>query len=123
MGKVCVYFKSAYLALFVLLQTLILKTLSIIAPSLTKKILLKLGEKATMTQNPKFKFEDWGPTFTTWAFIKSVLNQIWISLGEEAFVGNRAPDTTVVTLDGKKTRISHFLKGHRPLVLSFGSCT
>ncbi|KAG5851240.1 hypothetical protein ANANG_G00090960 [Anguilla anguilla] len=95
--------------------------LSIVAPGLAKRILLKLGERVTMTQNPKFKYEDWGPTFATLTFVKTALGHLWISLGDEAFVGDRAPNTPVVTLDGRQGRIYDFLKDNRPLVLSFGS--
>ncbi|KAJ8352990.1 hypothetical protein AAFF_G00124730 [Aldrovandia affinis] len=38
---------------------------------------------------------------------------------EEAFVGDRAPDTPVVTLNSKKTRISNFFKANRPLLDEF----
>uniref|UniRef100_A0A672I3B9 Uncharacterized protein n=1 Tax=Salarias fasciatus TaxID=181472 RepID=A0A672I3B9_SALFA len=66
------------------------------------KQILKMGESITMTQNPRFKYEDW---------------QLWMTLGDEAFLGEQAPDTPVFTMEGEKN------KHNRPLVLSFGSCT
>ncbi|KAJ8375359.1 hypothetical protein SKAU_G00059390 [Synaphobranchus kaupii] len=122
MGKLVVYLTSVFLVFFMVMQTLILRILSIVAPGLTKRIMLKLGERVTMTQNPKFKYEDWGPTFATLTFVKTVFGHIWLSLGDEAFVGDRAPDTPLVTLDGKKGRIYDFLKDNRPLLVKdFGA--
>lgn len=70
-----------------------------------------------MPQNPKFKFEDWGPTFMSWTFVKTVAEHSWISLGEEAFVGHKAPDSTVITMDKQRTTVLNFLNGELPLVL------
>ncbi|KAI1889242.1 hypothetical protein AGOR_G00177130 [Albula goreensis] len=119
MRKLLVYLYSLCLVFFVFLQTLFLKTLSVISPELTKKVLLKMGEGVTMTQNEKFKLEDWGPTFYTWTFVKTVLQHTWKSVGEEAFVGYPAPDTPLYTLDGKKTSMSQFYEGSKPLLDEF----
>lgn len=121
--KVGVYVSTVAMILFALVNISLLKFLSIFSPGLMKKIHLKIGEKFTMTQNPKFKYEDWGPSFFSLVFIKTVFSHSWCSLGQEAFVGYAAPDTALFTLDGQKTSIHRFLKGNRPLVLSFGSCT
>ena len=72
-----------------------------------------------MSQNPKFKYEDWGPTFMSFIFIKTVMGHMWLSLGEDAFVGSKAPDTPVVTLDGKKTNIYNFMKGGSVICLFY----
>lgn len=106
-----VYLINVSLIFYMLMITLILRILSIVAPGLAKRIVLKLGERSTMTQNPKFKYEDWGPTFATLTFVKTVLGHIWLSLGDEAFVGKTAPDTPLVTLDGTKRRLHDFFKG------------
>ncbi|XDV49267.1 hypothetical protein PO909_018549 [Leuciscus waleckii] len=108
--KVCVYVSAVVMILFAIVQLSLLKLLSIISPGRMKKIHLKMGEKSTMTQNPKFKYEDWGPSFFSLAFIKTVLSVNWCSLGLEAFEGFAAPDTALFTLDGQKTSIHRFLK-------------
>lgn len=64
-----------------------------------------------MPQNPKFKYEDWGPTFMSWTFVKTVAIHTWISLGEEAFVGHKAPDSTVITMYKQRKTVLNFLKG------------
>ncbi|KAJ3599784.1 hypothetical protein NHX12_033739 [Muraenolepis orangiensis] len=76
---------------------------------MAKNLMLKIGEKATMTQNPKFKFEDWGFSFTSFAFIKSIYDNLWLSLGQEAFVGCDAPDSQVVNMEGKQSTLLKYL--------------
>lgn len=97
--KVCVYVSAVGMILFALVHISLLKLLSIFSPGLMKKIQLKMGEKSTMTQNPKFKYEDWGPSFFSLAFFKTVFSINWCSLGLEAFEGYAAPDTALFTLD------------------------
>lgn len=109
--KVSVYVSAVAMILFAIVQISLLKLLSIFSPRLMKKIHLKMGEKFTMTQNPKFKYEDWGPSFFSPVFIKTVISVNWCSLGLEAFEGYAAPDTALFTLDGEKTSIHRFLKG------------
>ena len=40
-----------------------------------------------------------------------------------ARLGSSAPNCKVVTLDGEECRLLDFVRGSRPLVLNFGSCS
>lgn len=109
--RLMVYLTTAWLFVFMIAFNLIVLIIRCISPSLAKKLILKMGEKSTMTQNPNFKYEDWGLTFGTFTFIKTALQHLWLLLGQDAFVGGEAPDTPVVTMEGKKTSICKYLKG------------
>lgn len=109
--KVSVYLSTAGTLCYMLMLNGVLRTLQLVSPALAKKIILKLGEKVTMTQNPRFKYEDWGLTFTSMAFVKTASHHMWLSLGQEAFVGLEAPDSPVVTMGKKRTSIGEFMKG------------
>ncbi len=110
--KLSVYLSAVAMIIFAVVQITLLKLLSFVSPGLMRKIHLKMGEKVTMTQNPKFRYEDWGPTFFSLTFIKTVLSVNWCSLGLEAFEGHAAPDTALFTLDGQRTSIRSFHKGN-----------
>ncbi|KAI9547629.1 hypothetical protein NQZ68_014895 [Dissostichus eleginoides] len=122
-NRLMVYFTTACIFCFMVGVNIILGIMLYVSPRLAKKLILKLGERVTMTQNPSFKFEDWGPTFGSFMFFKTASHHLWLSLGQEAFVGGEAPDTDVVSMEGTKSRISRFVKDNRMLVLNFGSCT
>lgn len=109
--KLLVYLSTACYFCYMVGLNFMLKIMHFISPSFTKKLILRIGEKTTMTQNPKFKYEDWGLTFTSLNFIKTASKHMWLSLGQEAFEGGKAPDTPVVTMKGEKTSICNFLKG------------
>ncbi|TDH08431.1 hypothetical protein EPR50_G00097740 [Perca flavescens] len=121
--RLMVYLSTTCMFCYMIGINIIILIMRYISPSLTKKILLKMGEKTTMTQNPNFKYEDWGQTFGSVIFFKTVSQYMWLSLGQEAFLGGDAPDTPVVNMEGKNTSVFKYLKDTRPLVLSFGSCT
>lgn len=107
----------------VCLSTLFGKFMSLLFPQTLRKIVLKAGLKSTMTQNPKFKYEDWGPTIFTMEFVKTVFKHLLVNMGDEAFKGAFAPNTRVIDFDNKEHNVLDFLKDNRPLVLNFGSCS
>lgn len=109
--KVAVYLSTVGMLCYLLMLNGVLWILQRVSPALFKKIVLKMGEKVTMTQNPRFKYEDWGLTFASMAFVKTASYHIWLSLGQEAFVGLEAPDSPVVTMEKKRTSIGEFMKG------------
>lgn len=109
--KLLVYLSAAVVICCAVVHVTLMKLIAIVCPGLAKAILLKLGKKSTMTQNPKFKYEDWAPTFFSTVFIKTVFSVNWCSLGLEAFEGCAAPDAPVYTMDGQKTSVLRFLKG------------
>lgn len=109
--KVAVYVSTAGMLCYMLMLNGVLWILLLVSPALAKKIILKVGEKVTMTQNPRFKYEDWGLTFCSMAFVKTAFHHMWMSLGQEAFVGLEAPDSAVVTMERTRTSIGEFLKG------------
>uniref|UniRef100_A0A8C4S4X1 Iodothyronine deiodinase n=3 Tax=Erpetoichthys calabaricus TaxID=27687 RepID=A0A8C4S4X1_ERPCA len=123
MGKWTVRFKYVLTFILLLLQLLVFRLIALICPGIAKNILLKLGELSTMTQNPKFSFEDWGPTFFTLTFVKSVFFETLANCGDEAVEGEAAPNTTVLDLQGGLHKLHEFMREDRPLVLNFGSCS
>ena len=121
--KLLVYFSSACTFCFALVLNVMLRIMHFISPNFTKKQILRMGEKTYMTQTPNFQYEDWGLTFTSLNFIKTVSQHMWLSLGQKAFVGGEAPDSAVVTMEGEKTSIHKFFKGAlRRLKLSGRLC-
>ncbi|KAA8590010.1 hypothetical protein FQN60_013375 [Etheostoma spectabile] len=121
--RLMVYLSTTCMFFYMIGINLLISIMQYISPNLTKTIILKMNEKTTMTQNPNFKYEDWGQTFASFNFLKTVSHHLWLSLGQEAFMGGDAPDTSVFNMEGKKTSVHKYMTDTRPLVLSFGSCT
>ena len=109
--KLWIYLSMGCLFFGQILTVFVIRVLYLVWPALAKKLVLKMGEQCTMTQNPKFRFEDWGPSFTSLTSLKIIFNHLWLSLGQEAFVGLDAPDSQVVTLEGNTSTILKHLNG------------
>ncbi|NXT72433.1 IOD1 deiodinase, partial [Chaetops frenatus] len=107
----------------VTLSVVVGKTLMILFPNAMKRYILKMGEKSRMNQNPKFSYENWGPTFFSFKYLQFVLKVKWKRLEDEAHEGHPAPNTPVVTLGGEVRHLLDFMEDNRPLILNFGSCT
>ncbi|NWH66587.1 IOD1 deiodinase, partial [Geococcyx californianus] len=99
------------------------KILMILFPNAMKRYILKLGEKSRMNANPKFSYDNWGPTFFSFKYLLFVLKVKWKRLEDEAHEGCPAPNTPVVTCNGEVRHLFDFMQDNRPLVLNFGSCT
>ncbi|NXI54177.1 IOD1 deiodinase, partial [Chloroceryle aenea] len=99
------------------------KTLMTLFPNAMKRYILKQGEKSRMNTNPKFSYENWGPTFFSFKYLLFVLKVKWKRLEDEAYEGCPAPNTPVVTSNGEVCHIFDFMQDNRPLILNFGSCT
>uniref|UniRef100_A0A8B9B7J7 Iodothyronine deiodinase n=1 Tax=Anser brachyrhynchus TaxID=132585 RepID=A0A8B9B7J7_9AVES len=97
------------------------KTLMVLFPNTMKRHILKQGEKSRMNQNPKFSYENWGPTFFSFQYLLFVLKVKWKRLEDEAYEGRPAPNTPVVTSQGDVRLLFDFMRGNRPLILNFGS--
>lgn len=113
--KLLLYLSTAGLLCYMATLYITLNVLHLFFPNFVKRVILKIGERTTMTQNQSFKYEDWGLTLLSTTFVKTALKNSWTSLRQEAFVGKPAPDTPVVTMDGEKTSLLKFLR--RELVL------
>ncbi|OXB64585.1 hypothetical protein ASZ78_016037 [Callipepla squamata] len=123
MFSIRVLLRKLLILLDVTLCVVVGKTMMILFPDATKRYILKLGEKSRMNQNPKFSYENWGPTFFSFQYLLFVLKVKWKRLEDEAYEGHPAPNTPVVALNGDTRHIFSFMRDNRPLVLNFGSCT
>ncbi|NXX15271.1 IOD1 deiodinase, partial [Podargus strigoides] len=109
--------------LHVTLSVVVGKTLMILFPNAMKRYILKQGARSRMNENPKFAYENWGPTFFSFKYLLFVLKVKWKRLEDEACEGQPAPNTPVVTCSGEVCHLLDFLQDNRPLILNFGSCT
>ena len=68
--------------------------------------------------------EDYIHTFKSSQFFATMLYNSLLDALKTAQKGKSAPNTTVISLDGKtKVHLLDFMKQGRPLVVNFGSCT
>uniref|UniRef100_A0A669PHX6 Iodothyronine deiodinase n=1 Tax=Phasianus colchicus TaxID=9054 RepID=A0A669PHX6_PHACC len=103
----------------VTLSVVVGKTMMILFPDTMKRYILKLGEKSRMNQNPKFSYENWGPTFFSFQYLLFVLKVKWRRLEDEAYEGQPAPNTPVVALNGEIRQLSSFMRGQYIMLVPF----
>uniref|UniRef100_A0A8C4VBU1 Iodothyronine deiodinase n=1 Tax=Falco tinnunculus TaxID=100819 RepID=A0A8C4VBU1_FALTI len=120
-GLPAAFLQKILILLHVTMCVVVGKTLMILFPNAMKRYILKLGEKSRMNENPKFSYENWGPTFFSFKYLLFVLKVKWKRLEDEALEGHPAPNTPVVTLSGEVCRLFDFVQDNRPLILNFGS--
>ena len=68
-------------------------------------------------------YENFWPSWCSWDMLTTTLNIELSDLKKTARVGLAAPNCNLVSTEGQKCRVLDFMKGNRPLVLNFGSCT
>lgn len=72
----------------------------------------------------KLRREDFAHTLFTRPMFESMRSTILLELYKRALVGNLAPDSLVLSVDGKSSyQLLDFCKGNRPLVINFCSWT
>lgn len=107
----------------VTLSVVVGKTMMILFPDATKRYILKLGEKSRMNQNPKFSYENWGPTFFSFQYLLFVLKVKWRRLEDEAHEGRPAPNTLVVALNGEMQHLFSFMRGQYVTLVPVWGCS
>ncbi|KAH1167023.1 hypothetical protein KIL84_016195 [Mauremys mutica] len=123
MSKIRIIIQKTLILLYVSLYVAVGKILMILFPEMMKRYILKQGQKSSIVTNPKFSYENWGPTFFSLKYLLFVLKVKWKRLEDEAFLGHNAPNTPVADFRGEMHHILDFMQDNRPLVLNFGSCT
>uniref|UniRef100_A0ABI7Y9K8 Iodothyronine deiodinase n=2 Tax=Felinae TaxID=338152 RepID=A0ABI7Y9K8_FELCA len=102
----------------VALQVAVGKVFLILFPSRVKQHIVAMNRK-----NPHFSYDNWAPTLYSVQYFWFVLKVRWQRLEDRTEPGGLAPNCPVVRLSGQRCSIWDFMKGNRPLVLNFGSCT
>uniref|UniRef100_A0A8B9TPB2 Iodothyronine deiodinase n=1 Tax=Anas platyrhynchos TaxID=8839 RepID=A0A8B9TPB2_ANAPL len=102
--------QKALILLHVTASVVVGKTLMVLFPNTMKRHILKQGEKSRMNQNPKFSYENWGPTFFSFQYL----------LFDEAYEGRPAPNTPVVTSQGDVRHLFDFMRGQSSSLQCFG---
>lgn len=88
-----------------------------------RKVLLRMGEAQQSADDPPVCVSDSNKMFTL-----ESLRAVWygqkLDFLKSAHLGRAAPNTEVMLVHKRKTmRILDLMKGKRPLILNFGSCS
>ena len=68
--------------------------------------------------------KDYIGSVLTFQFVRTIYESVLIEINMKAKKGQKAPNTTLVSPDGKTyKKILDLQKKDRPLILNFGSCT
>ncbi|GAB0193190.1 type I iodothyronine deiodinase [Grus japonensis] len=110
MFRIRVFLQKFLILLHVTMSVVVGKTLMILFPDAMKRYILKQGEKSRMNENPKFSYENWGPTFFSFKYLLFVLKVKWKRLEDEAYEGHPAPNTLVVTFNGEVRHLFDFMQ-------------
>ncbi|KAG8436877.1 hypothetical protein GDO86_007823 [Hymenochirus boettgeri] len=106
--------QKVFILFFIFLYVAVGKVFMFLFPQ-TMASVLKSRFEITGVHDPKFQYEDWGPTLFTYKFLRSVLQIMWLRMEDEAFVGHTAPNTPVVDMNGEMHHIWDYLKGKQNL--------
>uniref|UniRef100_A0A6I8P7Y3 Iodothyronine deiodinase n=1 Tax=Ornithorhynchus anatinus TaxID=9258 RepID=A0A6I8P7Y3_ORNAN len=109
------WLRRAWTLLQVSVHVLLGKALRRLFPAASRRRLLDRGRAGGVAGNPRFAYEDWGPTFFSRQYFRFVLKAQWQRLEDRALLGEGAPDCPVVDLRGRARRIGDFARGSRPL--------
>ena len=78
----------------------------------------------TVMDETKMKREDYEDSIYSIQYVKQSFHSRYLDIYKEAFVGSKAPNAKLLSLDGFSEKfLLDFQSKGRPLVLNFGSCT
>uniref|UniRef100_G1SVZ1 Iodothyronine deiodinase n=1 Tax=Oryctolagus cuniculus TaxID=9986 RepID=G1SVZ1_RABIT len=117
------WLKRLWVLVQVAVEVAVGKVLMTLFPERVKQNILAMGQKTGIAQNPNFAQDSWIPTFFSTQYFWFVLKVRWQRLEDATEPGGLAPNCSVVRLSGQQCSIWDFMRGNRPLVLNFGSCT
>ena len=95
-----------------------------LVPPLYRRFCKSIDERSGMAQT-SMDMDDYIWTMGSWTQLKtSSMRIIDAMFGRNAYLGGAAPNSKVVTFEGKIQRhLLDYKKAGRPLVLNFGSCS
>ncbi|KAF6735786.1 Type III iodothyronine deiodinase [Oryzias melastigma] len=88
-----------------------------------RKLLLKMGDRQDSLDDPPLCVSDSNKMFTLES-LRAVWHGQKLDILKSARLGQAAPNTEVVLVqERRQVRILDCMKGNRPLILNFGSCS